>query len=145
MSLVHRIPSRVFPSSTRFFSIVPPRGVPTAKQKPLLESNLAFIRHNPSSPKPRTKGLAEIRAAYYTVMGPNYLSDGLGTMGHGVDGLKFAGGSHTLFPEDKLREVIELAHSHDVYVSTGGTHNLDDAESRVHRTSFNAPATCGYN
>ncbi|KAJ4230722.1 hypothetical protein NW757_013973 [Fusarium falciforme] len=41
-------------------------------------------------------------------------------MGHHVDGLKFAGGSFALFPEDKLKELIDLAHQHDVYVSTGG-------------------------
>jgi phosphosulfolactate synthase (CoM biosynthesis protein A) len=41
-------------------------------------------------------------------------------MGHHVDGLKFAGGSFSLFPEDKLRELIDLAHQHGVYVSTGG-------------------------
>jgi phosphosulfolactate synthase (CoM biosynthesis protein A) len=39
-------------------------------------------------------------------------------MGHHVDGLKFAGGSFSLFPEDKLRELIDLAHEHGVYVST---------------------------
>lgn len=41
-------------------------------------------------------------------------------MGHHVDGLKFAGGSFALFPEDKLRELIDLAHQYGVYVSTGG-------------------------
>jgi phosphosulfolactate synthase (CoM biosynthesis protein A) len=39
-------------------------------------------------------------------------------MGHHIDGLKFAGGSFSLFPEDKLRELIDLAHEHGVYVST---------------------------
>lgn len=39
-------------------------------------------------------------------------------MGHHIDGLKFAGGSFSLFPEEKLREIIDLAHHHDVYVST---------------------------
>lgn len=39
-------------------------------------------------------------------------------MGHHIDGLKFAGGSFALFPEDKLRELIDLAHEHGVYVST---------------------------
>ncbi|KAB5546795.1 putative sulfonate biosynthesis enzyme [Coniochaeta sp. 2T2.1] len=53
-------------------------------------------------------------------MGKRYLTDVLETMGHHVDGLKFAGGSFSLFPEDKLRELIDLAHQHDVYVSTGG-------------------------
>jgi phosphosulfolactate synthase (CoM biosynthesis protein A) len=41
-------------------------------------------------------------------------------MGHHIDGLKFAGGAFSLFPEDKLRELIDLAHEHGVYVSTGG-------------------------
>ena len=39
-------------------------------------------------------------------------------MGHHVDGLKFAGGSFSLFLEDKLKELINLAHEHNVYVST---------------------------
>lgn len=39
-------------------------------------------------------------------------------MGHHVDGLKFAGGSFSLFPEDKLKELINLAHEYNVYVST---------------------------
>jgi phosphosulfolactate synthase (CoM biosynthesis protein A) len=39
-------------------------------------------------------------------------------MGYHVDGLKFAGGSFSLFPEDKLRELLDLAHQHGVYVST---------------------------
>jgi phosphosulfolactate synthase (CoM biosynthesis protein A) len=42
-------------------------------------------------------------------------------MGHHVDGLKFAGGSFSLFPEDKLRELIDIAHEHGVYVSTVST------------------------
>jgi phosphosulfolactate synthase (CoM biosynthesis protein A) len=53
-------------------------------------------------------------------MGPRYLSDVLETMGHHVDGLKFAGSSFSLFPENNLRELIDLAHDHGVYVSTGG-------------------------
>lgn len=53
-------------------------------------------------------------------MGKRYLQDVLETMGHHIDGLKFAGGSFSLFPEDKLRELIDLAHDHGVYVSTGG-------------------------
>lgn len=40
-------------------------------------------------------------------------------MDHHVDGLKFAGGSFSLFPEVKLRELINVAHEHGVYVSTG--------------------------
>lgn len=39
-------------------------------------------------------------------------------MGHHVDGVKFAGGSFSLLPEDKLKELINLAHQHQAYVST---------------------------
>ncbi|ENH70443.1 Phosphosulfolactate synthase [Fusarium oxysporum f. sp. cubense race 1] len=58
------------------------------------DKGFGFIRHNKRPPKPR--------------------------MGHHVDGLKFAGGSFSLFPEDKLKELINLAHEYNVYVSTGG-------------------------
>lgn len=84
------------------------------------ESGFGFIRANPRTPKPRKNGVTEIRGPYYSVMGKRYLSDVLETMGYHVDGLKFAGGSFTLFPEKELRELIDLAHSHEVYVSTGG-------------------------
>lgn len=40
------------------------------------------------------------------------------TMGTHVDGLKFAGGSFSLMPEGRLREMIEVAHRNGVYVST---------------------------
>ncbi|KAF7116267.1 hypothetical protein CNMCM5793_004343 [Aspergillus hiratsukae] len=53
-------------------------------------------------------------------MGKRYLADVLETMGTHVDGLKFAGGSFCLFQEKPLRELIDLAHDYDVYVSTGG-------------------------
>jgi phosphosulfolactate synthase (CoM biosynthesis protein A) len=83
-------------------------------------TGFGFVRHNPVLPKPRSKSVTEIRGPYYTVMGTRYLSDVLDTMGTHVDGLKFAGGSFSLMPEDVLREIIGLAHSYDVYVSTGG-------------------------
>lgn len=94
-----------------------------SQPKILLEdptNGYGFVRHNPLPPKPRSKAVTEIRGPYYTVMGSRYLNDVLETMGAHVDGLKFAGGSFALFPEDKLRELIDLAHQHGVYVSTGG-------------------------
>lgn len=84
------------------------------------DQGFGFIRHNPRPAKPRSHGLTEIRGPYYSAMGKNYLSDVLETMGHHIDGLKFAGGSFSLFPEVKLRELINVAHEHGVYVSTGG-------------------------
>ena len=40
-------------------------------------------------------------------------------MGEFVDGFKFSGGSHSLIPKTAIREMIDMAHQHDVYVSTG--------------------------
>ena len=80
----------------------------------------SFIPLNARETKPREKGLTEIRGPYYSVMGERYLADVLDTMGAYVDGLKFAGGSFALMPRDKVRGLINLAHRHDVYVSTGG-------------------------
>lgn len=79
-----------------------------------------FIRTNNRDKKPRKTGITEIRGPYYTVMGKNYLEDVLSTMGDYVDSLKFAGGSFTLLPPKALKELIDLAHKHDVLVSTGG-------------------------
>jgi phosphosulfolactate synthase (CoM biosynthesis protein A) len=103
----------------------------------LLQDNkngFGFIRSNPRPPKPRKVGVTEIRGPYYSIMGKRYLKDVLETMGHHVDGLKFAGGllqhhqfsirtslasgSFSLLPEERLRELIELAHENSVYVST---------------------------
>ncbi|KAH9227095.1 hypothetical protein K456DRAFT_1775318 [Colletotrichum gloeosporioides 23] len=110
------------PLTRSFTASTPAASTAPARPKVLLEDDngYGFIRHNPRDPKPRTKSVTEIRGPYYSVMGKRYLEDVLETMGHYVDGLKFAGGSFSLFPEDKLKELIDLAHQHDVYVSTGG-------------------------
>ncbi len=79
-----------------------------------------FLRSNDRPHKPRTRGVTEIRGPYYSVMGPRYLEDVLETMGEHVDALKFAGGSFTLMPEPALRAILDVAHEHDVLVSTGG-------------------------
>ncbi len=80
----------------------------------------AFLRMNQRQPKPRTRGVTEIRGPYYTPMGKRYLQDVLETMGPYIDSLKFAGGSFSLMPWGALREIIDLCHQHDVLVSTGG-------------------------
>lgn len=80
----------------------------------------AFLKFNDRPPKPRTRGVTEIRGPYYTPMGKRYLRDILETMGTWVDALKFAGGSFSLMPRSAVRELIDLCHAHDVLVSTGG-------------------------
>jgi phosphosulfolactate synthase (CoM biosynthesis protein A) len=79
-----------------------------------------FLRTNRRQPKPRSRGITEIRGPYYTPMGPRYLQDVLETMGWYTDILKFAGGSFTLMPRTALKRIIDIAHDHDVMVSTGG-------------------------
>jgi phosphosulfolactate synthase (CoM biosynthesis protein A) len=103
---------------------------PTAESDPNLPP-FPFLRTNPRPPKPRSRGMTEIRGPYYTPMGARYLQDVLETMGRYVDGLKFAGGSFALMPRAGVTELIDLCHAHDVYVSTGGfieyvlTHGAD--------------------
>ena len=79
-----------------------------------------FLKMNEREEKPRKRGITEIRGPYYSPMGPRYLRDVLETMGHYVDSLKYAGGSFTLMPRDKVKELNDIAHEHDVLVSTGG-------------------------
>lgn len=98
------------------------------KQNTLLEDSgngLAFIRSNPRTPKPRLHGVTEVRGPYYSAYGKRHLQDLMDTMGHHIDGLKFAGGSFSLFPEKAVREMIDIAHENEVYVSTVGSFILD--------------------
>lgn len=84
------------------------------------ERAFAFLKVNERQPKPRTKGVTEIRGPYYTPMGKHYLQDILETMGAYVDTLKFAGGSFSLMPRQIVKELIDICHAHSVRVSTGG-------------------------
>jgi len=79
-----------------------------------------FLRVNDRPTKPRERGITEIRGPYYTPMGRRYLEDVLETKGVYVDALKFAGGSFSLMPRTVVKELIDICHSHEVLVSTGG-------------------------
>lgn len=87
-----------------------------------MQNNKAFqnLRMNGRQEKPRNMGITEIRGAYYSVMGERYLRDILETMGEYIDALKFAGGAFTIYPEDKLKNILDIAHEYNVKVSTGG-------------------------
>lgn len=82
--------------------------------------NCTFLEFNERPCKPRAYGMTEIRGPYYSVMGPRYLQDIMETMGHYVDGLKFAGGSFSLMPREAIKQITSIAHQYGVYVSTGG-------------------------
>src|SRR5207237_994407 len=99
------------------------------------ERAFAFLRVNERPPKPRSRGVTEIRGPYYTPLGRRYLEDILETMGAYVDALKFAAGSFSLMPARRVRELIELCHAHHVLVSTGGfiEHVLTQGPEAVRR------------
>jgi phosphosulfolactate synthase (CoM biosynthesis protein A) len=84
------------------------------------ERAFAFLRLNERPPKPRTRGVTEIRGPYYTPVGRRYLEDLLETMGSYVDTLKYAGGSFALMPREAVRALNDACHEHAVQVSTGG-------------------------
>ena len=95
---------------------------PKSSRKTWKEQERAFdwVKRNERQGKPRTRGLTEIRGPYYSVMGPRYLEDVLETAGDYVDSLKFAAGSFSVIPRKSLKQLLDLAHSYDVLVSTGG-------------------------
>ncbi len=92
----------------------------TATEQKLEERAIAFLALNERSPKPRTRGVTEIRGPYYTPVGPRYLEDLFESMGAYVDTLKYAGGSFALMPRDAVRALNGVCHEHEVEVSTGG-------------------------
>lgn len=104
---------------------------------PTALSGFSFIASNPLPPKPRVqvgRGVTEIRGPYYNAaFGPTVLQDTLALAGDWVDGLKFSGGAFTLMPEKSVRAMIDVAHKHGVYVSTGGfvEHVLATSNDRV--------------
>lgn len=79
-----------------------------------------WLPKNERQEKPRTIGLTEIRSAYYSNFGMSYFKDLLEMSGNYIDSIKFAGGCFTLMNPDKIKEMIDLAHSYGVMVSTGG-------------------------
>lgn len=104
-----------------------------------------FLPLNQRQTKPRTRGITEMRGPYYTPMGPRYLTDILETLGDYVDILKFSGGSFSLMPRPAVQGLIEIAHDHDVAVSTGGFVEwvLTQGPDMVHRY-FDEARTLGF-
>ncbi|MCO5236882.1 MAG: phosphosulfolactate synthase [Chitinophagaceae bacterium] len=79
-----------------------------------------WLQRNDRPGKPRTVGMTEIRAAYYSNFGTGYFKDILEMSGNYVDSIKFAGGSFTFMNPEKIRAMNNLAHQYGVLVSTGG-------------------------
>jgi phosphosulfolactate synthase (CoM biosynthesis protein A) len=92
----------------------------TETRPEIRERAFAFLPLNERPPKPRGRGVTEIRGPYYTPLGRHQLADVLETMGTYIDTLKYAGGSFALMQRDVVRALDELCHEHQVEVSTGG-------------------------
>eukprot|EP00262_Sarcandra_glabra_P010505 TRINITY_DN25797_c0_g1_i1.p1 TRINITY_DN25797_c0_g1~~TRINITY_DN25797_c0_g1_i1.p1 ORF type:complete len:287 (+),score=50.88 TRINITY_DN25797_c0_g1_i1:132-992(+) len=88
----------------------------------------SFMEDEDRPEKPRRFGVTEMRSPNYTLLNRNVIQDILESMGPFVDGLKFSGGSHSLMPKSFIKEITDMAHRHDVYVSTG-----DWAEHLLHK------------
>ncbi|MBI5419355.1 MAG: phosphosulfolactate synthase [Deltaproteobacteria bacterium] len=85
-----------------------------------IDRSFDFLPINEREPKPRKRGITEMRGPYYAPVGKRYLLDILETMGAYVDIFKFSGGSFSLMPKKAVKELIDTCHDHDVLVSTGG-------------------------
>ncbi|XP_068644401.1 protein HEAT-STRESS-ASSOCIATED 32 [Aristolochia californica] len=88
----------------------------------------SFFEDEDRPEKPRRFGVTEMRGPHYTLMNKSVLQDIFETMGQFVDGLKFSGGSHSWMPKTFIREITDMAHRHNVYVSTG-----DWSEQLLHK------------
>lgn len=79
-----------------------------------------FIKLRNLPPKPRRRGIIEIRGPYYTSVTYGYLKNLLEDWSEYFDGYKFAGGSMRLLSRNRVLEILDACHRHGVYVSTGG-------------------------
>jgi phosphosulfolactate synthase (CoM biosynthesis protein A) len=79
-----------------------------------------FVKIDFPPPKPRHTGMVEFRGPYYSSVSYGYLKNLLEDWSEYVDGYKFAGGSMRLLPSERVRQIIQVCHDHEVYVSTGG-------------------------
>ncbi|GAB2298796.1 Protein HEAT-STRESS-ASSOCIATED 32 [Dionaea muscipula] len=70
--------------------------------------------------KPRRYGVTEIRGPTSSLFSDYILQDIFECMGEFVDGVKFSGGIDSLMPKSFIGKVTEMAHKHNVYVSTSG-------------------------
>ncbi|KAK9089598.1 hypothetical protein Scep_028680 [Stephania cephalantha] len=79
----------------------------------------SFFEDEDRPEKPRRYGVTEIRGPHYSLLTHSAIQDILESHAQFVDGLKFSGGSHSLMSKNFIKKVTEIAHKHDVYVSTG--------------------------
>ena len=88
----------------------------------MTSDNLAFdfVKIDFPPEKPRKTGVIEFRGPYYNAVSYGYLKDLLDDWAYYVDGYKFAGGSMRLLSSSRVKQIIQLCHDNELYVSTGG-------------------------
>jgi phosphosulfolactate synthase (CoM biosynthesis protein A) len=79
-----------------------------------------FIKIEELPPKPRDRGLTEIRGSYYIVVTPTYLRELFEIAGDYIDIYKYSGGSMRLHPREVVLRINRLCHDYGILVSTGG-------------------------
>src|SRR5699024_1751510 len=123
-TVIHELDTRQGSDLTAAVAKVSPT---RSQRKELIMSNA--VPHNVSfnfvprayrPEKPRTFGMTEIRAPYYSTFGTRHLQDVFDVAGQWVDGIKWAGGSFALVPTEQVRAFSDIAHENNAYVSSGG-------------------------
>src|SRR5690606_11823787 len=106
----------------RSVPVIPPRGAATVRtahrnnatprrsqmsnQIPF-DVSFNFVPRAKRPEKPRSHGITEIRAPYYSTFGTRHLQDVMEVAGQWVDGIKWAGGSFALVPPEQVRRFSE--------------------------------------
>ncbi|CAG8908787.1 unnamed protein product [Penicillium egyptiacum] len=105
---------------SRHFSVTPNiyQGITLLQDK---QNGFGFARSNPRPAKPRTKGVTEIRGPYYSMVSnlPEVSPNRASVLARN-ESAETKPGAFSLFHEKPLRELVDLAHEHGVYISTGG-------------------------
>lgn len=86
----------------------------------MVEHCFESIQKNSRPPKPREKGITEVRGPLYDPVGPRYVRDLFETMGHAIDIFKLIGQAAMVMDREPVEEMIRLSHDHDIKVQTGG-------------------------
>ncbi len=79
-----------------------------------------FLKLRELEPKPRNKGVVEIRGSYYSPVTYTYLKDLFEMIGDQIDGFKFVAGCQSFHGDKLIKKFTKLCHKHNIYVSTGG-------------------------
>ncbi len=86
----------------------------------MADTSFNFIPRAYRPPKPRKFGITEVRGPHYWAYGTRHMQDVFDVAGPWIDGIKWAGGSFALLPQQQIKAINQIAHDHQAYVSSGG-------------------------